>query len=762
MILVLLADGFEEIEALTPVDMLRRAELDVITVGISGKIATGSHGIPVTCDAMPEEVDLSNVEMVIFPGGMPGATNLDASPFTDKAIAAVLKNSGHLAAICAAPLVLGRRDLLKDKRVTCYPGFEDELKGAEVCALPLITDGNITTARGMGVALEFAKELVALAVGRRKSREIARSIMENEPQSAVYNVPCSKSKPAADEQKINELKFSFEDIGNEWIEGEDEKDDELDREFSDFLHNFMLSHIADTEDEDKDRDSDCDALNIDFDAQRSDFSEYKFPSTGLLSAGDNAEDEDVQEEIQNYADKIIEILASFNVMASIRGVDRGPRITRFELVPAKGVKVSSIINLQDDIALNLGVSGMRMEAPIPGKSAVGIEIPNAKPQTVMLKELIESDEFKSADSTTAVCIGKDILGVPIVGDIAKMPHLLLAGAVGTGKTVCINSFITSILYKARPDDVKFILIDPKRVEFSDFEGIPHLMLPIITDTKHAVGALGFAIEEMERRYELLRSASVRNIDAYNEMVKNDPTVGKKLPKIIIVIDEFADLMQQAKDPVESYVMRLAQKSRASGIHLIVSTQSPRTSVITGTIKANIPTRISCRVTSNSDSRTVLETAGAEKLLGRGDMLFSNAGAIKPMRVQGAYVSDADIERIAESIKLFGTGYDKCAVEKMNEIANQYASAAVSDEEDANENSGLQGDEQFLEAVEVVVDAGKASTSLIQRKLGIGYGKAAKYIDLMCDMGVVGEANGAKPRDVLITLEEWKEKLNRIK
>ena len=347
-----------------------------------------------------------------------------------------------------------------------------------------------------------------------------------------------------------------------------------------------------------------------------------------------------------------------------------------------------------------------------------------------------------------------------------MPHLLIAGATGMGKSVCINSLMISILYKAKPNEVKFIMIDPKQVEFTMYNGIPHLLVPVVSDAKKAAGALMWAVEEMERRYNLLNTLCVRNIDAYNEKVENSPSLGEPMSKIVIVIDEFADLMLQVKDPVENLVMRIAQKARAAGIHLIIGTQRPAVNVITGTIKANVPSRISCKVASNVDSRTVLDAAGAEKLLNRGDMLFAYSGAIKPLRVQGAFVTDSEVESITNHLKKFATGndYDTSVMEEIERAAQRCnKKGGGGDDDDSRSDGSGEGylnDKQFLDAVEVAVNTGKISTSLIQRKISVGYGKAAKFIDIMEEMGIVGESNGQKPRDVLITPDEWREKLAR--
>lgn len=504
--------------------------------------------------------------------------------------------------------------------------------------------------------------------------------------------------------------------------------------------------------------------------KKPDYSDYKFPSLELLAKEESSSDENIQAEIQENADKLIETLASFNVTASIKGVDRGPRITRYEVVPAKGVKVSQIMNLQDDIALNLAAGAIRMEAPIPGKSAVGIEIPNKKSSIVRLRDLLETADFQSSRSKTFVCIGRDVAGQPVFGDIAKMPHLLIAGATGMGKSVCINSLLISVLYKARPDEVKFIMIDPKQVEFTMYNGIPHLLVPVVSDPKQAAGALMWAVEEMERRYNLLNPLCVRNIEAYNEKVTADPSLGDPMPRIVIVIDEFADLMLQVKDPVETLVMRIAQKARAAGIYLVIGTQRPSVNVITGVIKANVPSRISCKVMSNVDSKTVLDSAGAEKLLDRGDALYAPAGSPKPHRVQCAFVADGEVESIMNYLKQYsdGSNYDSTVMEEIERAAQKCSKKGGgnnSDYDDGDGDSDSNGEgylnnRQFLDAVEVAVNTRKISTSLIQRKLSIGYGKAAKFIDIMEDMGIVGEANGQRPREVLLTPDEWREKLAR--
>ena len=500
--------------------------------------------------------------------------------------------------------------------------------------------------------------------------------------------------------------------------------------------------------------------------KKPDFKNFKLPPIDLLGL-DPVTDDDTSE-INENTKILIDTLASFGVTASIKGVDRGPRITRYEVVPARGVKVNAITSLFNDICLNLAREGVRMEAPIPGKSAIGFEIPNRNPKNVRLRELLECDEFANARSKTFTAIGKDVAGNPVFGDIAKFPHTLICGATGMGKSVCINSIMVSILYRVRPDEIKLIMVDPKKVEFKMYSGIPHLLIPVITEAKQAAGALMWAVEEMERRYELIEKFNVRNLDAYNEKVTFDPSLGEKLPKIIIVIDELADLMMMVRDPVEDLIMRIAQKARAAGIHLIIGTQRPSVQVITGSIKANIPTRMSCKVTSQVDSRTVFDIGGAEKLLNRGDMLYSTVDKPKAIRVQGAFVSDKEVEDIMEFLKsqVSDSAYDEDVFAEINKAAQKCGNkksggVSAEDLDDDGEECGYYSDQQFLDAVELAIRSKKVSTSLLQRKLSIGYGKAAKYIDAMEEIGIVSEPRGQKPRDVLLTMDEWHEKLSRV-
>ncbi|MBO5415486.1 MAG: DNA translocase FtsK [Clostridia bacterium] len=489
---------------------------------------------------------------------------------------------------------------------------------------------------------------------------------------------------------------------------------------------------------------------------------YVFPPMDMLEKNKNTQQTDFTQELQENARILMETLKSFKV--SIREItySRGPTITRYELKPEAGTRVRAIANLVDDIALNLATSGVRIEAPIPNKPAVGIEVPNRERATVYLRDLIESPKFTDAKSKLTSSLGMDVGGNPIYFDIAKMPHLLIAGATGMGKSVCINSIIVSILYKAKPDEVKLILVDPKKVEFNIYKDIPHLYAPIVSDPKKAAGALASAVAEMERRFELIEEVGVRDIATYNSVTENDPTK-EFMPQMVIIIDELADLMMTAPDEVEASICRLAQKARAAGIHIIIGTQRPSVDVITGLIKANIPSRIACTVASQIDSRTILDMAGAEKLIGRGDMLFAPVGASKPMRVQGAFVSEAEVERIVTFIKENNNKakYNSDFINRIEEEAakcgmKKGGGASVPDS-DGDEVEG--GDSKFNDAVKLAIEEGKISTSLMQRRLGVGYGRAAKIIDTMEQYGYVSKQEGNKPRRVLITMDEY---LNRVK
>ena len=498
-----------------------------------------------------------------------------------------------------------------------------------------------------------------------------------------------------------------------------------------------------------------------------DFSDYHLPSPEFLDeSNDYLDTESIEYETKLAGEQLIQLLDDFKINTTLKKIDYGPRVTRYHIVPAKGVSINRIDRLNDDIALTLSAESVRIETPIPGTSAVGIEIPNKISSTVTLRELVDSKEFNLSTSKTCVCVGKSVDGTPIYSDIAKMAHAIIAGTTGMGKSVFINSMIASILYKARPDEVKFILIDPKKVEFSIYRDMPHLLVPIITEAKQTAGALAWAISEMNRRYELMANQMTKSVDSYNAKVIENPKLGAPLPKIVIIIDELSDLMIQLRDPIEYYIMLLAQKSRAAGIHLIIGTQRPTTDVITGIVKANIPTRISCKVASYSDSRTILDQGGAERLLNNGDMLFALPGS-SPIRVQGAFVSENETSKIVEFIKsqTNGVHYDRDALIGISNEVNKLNSndnAKSSDTYDDDPFKKFMRDENFIEAVSIAIDNGAVSTSFLQRKLRIGYGKAAQYIDAMEALEIIGCASGPKPRDILITMDEWSKKLDSTK
>ncbi|MGN0686609.1 MAG: DNA translocase FtsK [Oscillospiraceae bacterium] len=467
---------------------------------------------------------------------------------------------------------------------------------------------------------------------------------------------------------------------------------------------------------------------------------------------------DIDAEIKRNSETLVETLKSFGVITKIVGVSRGPSVTRYELQPAPGVKISKITNLVDDIALNLASAGVRIEAPIPNKAAVGIEVPNKQKDTVYFRELVDNPDFKkSFDKKLETVLGKDIGGNTITCNVAKMPHLLIAGTTGSGKSVCVNSIIMSILMKSTPDEVRLIMVDPKKVEFMMYSGIPHLLIPVVTDAKKAAGALAWAVNEMLNRYKLFSENNVRDFSGFNELAKDPDSGLKKMSHIVIFIDELADLMMASPKDVEDSIVRLAQMARAAGMHLVIATQRPTVNVVTGLIKANIPSRIALMVASQMDSRVILDSGGAEKLLGNGDMLYMPVGMPKPVRVQGCFVSDKEVERIVEFIKqTFSAEYDESIIEEIERQTEMVASgdgkAAAGDSSDFSAE-----DEKLEEAVEYVVEAGQASTSSLQRRFKLGYGRAARLIDIMEQMGVVGPFEGSKPRQVLMTKQEWYER-----
>ena len=479
---------------------------------------------------------------------------------------------------------------------------------------------------------------------------------------------------------------------------------------------------------------------------------YQYPPIELLSKGEKKAIKGGAKALTDVATKLQKTLYSFGVQARVENVTVGPAITRYELKPAEGVRVSKIANLADDIALNLAAETIRIEAPIPGKQAVGIEVPNQEKEMVHLREVLESDEFEDSKSKMSVALGKDVAGKVVIADMAKMPHTLIAGSTGYGKSVCINTIITSIIYKAKPSEVKLLMVDPKVVELSVYNGIPHLLIPVVTDPKKAAGALAWAVQEMDNRYNLFAQKGVRDLKGYNALVEKEEGAGK-LPQILIIIDELADLMMVAAKDVEDSICRLAQKARAAGMHLIIATQRPSVDVITGIIKANIPSRIAFAVSSQVDSRTILDQVGAEKLLGKGDMLFYPTGATKPTRIQGAFVSDDEVEKIVSFVKSNGEAtYNE-------DILDTIENSGKTDKEIQETNSkesGEKTDEHLMEAIELVIEAGQASTSFIQRRFNVGYARAGRIIDQMEERGIISGYQGSKPRQVLMTKEKWEE------
>ena len=487
--------------------------------------------------------------------------------------------------------------------------------------------------------------------------------------------------------------------------------------------------------------------------------DHPLPPTALLDEiMPGKAQEDIDRELETNATTIVEALRSFGVQTKCIGTCRGPSVTRYELQPAAGVKISKITGLADDIALNLASSGIRIEAPIPNKPAVGIEVPNKIRDTVPFRQLIESPEIAEKKSKLAAVLGKDISGEIVIADIAEMPHLLIAGTTGSGKSVCVNSIIMSILFRSKPEEVRFIMIDPKAVEFMAYNGIPHLLIPVVTDPKKAAGALNWAVGEMLKRYSMFSEYNVRNIHGFNSLADNDPEM-KKMEQIVIFIDELADLIMASKNEVEDSICRLAQMARAAGMHLVIATQRPTVDVVTGLIKANIPSRIALKVSSGTDSRVIMDEQGAEKLLGKGDMLFKSVSMPKPTRVQGCWISDKEVERVVDFLKnKFELDYDDDVIKEVERQAE-----LVKGNDKSSESSGFESgdidvsDDKLEDAIRIVVENGQASVSTLQRKLKLGFGRAARLVDVMEEMGIVGPSQGSKPREVLMTKEQYYER-----
>ena len=515
-----------------------------------------------------------------------------------------------------------------------------------------------------------------------------------------------------------------------------------------FSPNTIEDNLFKTQEEEKE-DKTKEVLLLEHSQKVMEEENYEFPPIQLMSEGKGISLKGGKKVIADNATKLQKTLYNFGVSAKVENVSVGPAITRYELKPAEGVRVSKIANLADDIALNLAAESIRIEAPIPGKQAVGIEIPNKENEIVHLRDIIDSDKFNDSQSKLSFALGKDVAGEAVIADIAKMPHVLIAGSTGSGKSVCINTLITSIIYKSKPNEVKLLLVDPKVVELSVYNGIPHLLIPVVTDPKKAAGALAWAVQEMVHRYELFATKGVRDIKGYNSSVENEEE--GKLPQIVIIIDELADLMMVAKNDVEDAICRLAQMARAAGMHLVIATQRPSVDVITGLIKANIPSRIAFAVSSQVDSRIILDMAGAEKLLGKGDMLFYPTGVSKPTRIQGAFISDKDVEKIVDFLKSNGNGptYREDVIESIEK--SNSTDKDIKDMEDEDDTDPL-----LDEAIETVIETRQASTSFIQRRFKVGYARAGRIIDQMEERGIISGYQGSKPREVLMSKERWQE------
>ncbi|WP_244833148.1 DNA translocase FtsK [Clostridium sp. BJN0001] len=575
------------------------------------------------------------------------------------------------------------------------------------------------------------------------------------------NIKRKKNKKNKSYININDKTESSEnnktnDQKKKLLDGVDKKIQILDfmKENSDVEPLISKEQEENQKEENKEEEKSKDVMNKEIEEkiqhEKSDEKEYRFPDISLLNINKNTKlnSSDKKELIEN-ADKLEEILSNFGVDAKVTQVTKGPSVTRFELQPSPGVKVSKIVNLSDDIALGLAASGIRIEAPIPGKAAVGIEVPNRKQTPVFLREVLENNEFINTNKKIAFALGKDISGKCVVGDLSKMPHTLIAGATGSGKSVCINSLIISILYKYRPDEVKLLMVDPKVVELNVYNGVPHLLIPVVTDPKKAAAALNWAVNEMTKRYKLFADMGVRNMQSYNELYEKGQ-IEKKLPYIVIIVDELSDLMMVCPNDVEDYIGRLAQMARAAGMHLVIATQRPSVDVITGVIKANIPSRISFAVSSQVDSRTILDSSGAEKLLGKGDMLYYPVGESKPLRVQGCFISEEEVEKVVSYIKEEEkeNSYQSDIIDEINNNAMEMSKGKGKDS-DMNEE-----DELLDEAINTVIDFNQASTSFIQRKLRIGFNRASNIMDELERRGIISKKDGSKPRNVLITRDQY--------
>lgn len=589
---------------------------------------------------------------------------------------------------------------------------------------------------------------------RRMNRENIDVPLDVEPPSEDDEKPVKKSRKKKNQQTESDDENKVpRDIIDE-INAATARNKKEREKIKQAVNTKTIDEIVDdvSQKDTKEDKSAAEEFSVSKEAMDASVNDYKLPTVDLLNKAEKKSTKDISGELKENAKMLIDTLHSFNVDATITDISRGPTVTRYELKPAAGIRISKITNLADDIALNLAATHVRIEAPIPGKAAVGIEVPNTVKNSVSMRELIDTPEFYEQKSKLSAGLGKDIAGKCVYCDISKMPHLLVAGTTGSGKSVCMNSIITSILYRAKPDEVKFLMIDPKQVEFSKYAGIPHLLVPVVTDPRKAAGALGWAVSEMLQRYQRLSQVGVRDIEGYNKYVSKYDDMDP-MPKICIFIDEFADLMMAAPKEVEDSVCRLAQMARAVGMHLVIATQRPSVDVITGLIKANISSRIALTVSSQIDSRTILDASGAEKLLGHGDMLYSPIGASKPVRVQGCFISDEEVEELCSYVKKQGESqYDEG-------IAKEIEAKAVQDKKSSpfeDDGDSEQLDALFEKAVDVVLETGTASTSFLQRKLSVGYARGAKIIDQLEEKGIIGPANGSKGREILINRQQWLE------
>ena len=583
---------------------------------------------------------------------------------------------------------------------------------------------------------------------QRKKEFIADVDLGPEPEPDAEKIPLFNEEIPEDDL----VSYAAATGKNIDISAEDDASETIEEEKVINLNDIIKKNSVETEEVKQEEKTDQEESEEDAEGEDEQENSYTLPSIECLNLPKNSSASNYEAERNSNAEKLTNTLRSFGVETKIVGISQGPSVTRYEIQPAAGVKISKITNLADDIALNLAASGVRIEAPIPNKAAVGIEIPNKNRRMVSMREVIDQPQYKEAKSKLNVALGKDITGEFVYSDLAKMPHLLIAGTTGSGKSVCLNTMIVSILYNATPDEVKLIMIDPKQVEFTIYKDIPHLIVPVVSDPRKASGTLSWAVTEMLTRYKTFSEHSVRDISGYNSICESEGK--KKMPQIVIFIDELSDLMMAAPNEVEDSICRLAQMARAAGMHLVIATQRPSVDVITGIIKANIPSRISLSVSSQVDSRTIIDSVGAEKLLGNGDMLYYPVGIPKPIRVQGCYLSDKEVENVVTYIKNQAqTAYDADVQKEIEKIA---ANTGAKKKETVSSDDGETGpsDEMLPKAIEVVVEAQSASTTLLQRKLKLGYARAARIVDELEERGIIGPYEGAKPRKVLVSKQQW--------